>query len=371
MTSPARRPRHIVFLLWRDTDHPDGGGSEVYVEHMARWLAGRGHHVVIQCAAHPNASPDELRDGIRFRRRGGRLTVYPRALAYLLGREGRRADIVVDVHNGIPFASTLVRRRGVRVLVHHVHREQWQIIYPGVAGRIGWWLESKVAPQLYRRRPYLTVSQSSRDDLVSLGVGAERIDIVCNGIDVPLPSRLLPRSSTPRLIVLGRLVPHKQIEHALDVVAALAGEQPELRLDVVGAGWWHDELIGYAERVGVADRVRFHGFLPESERDALLDAAWLMLVPSVKEGWGIAVMEAAARAVPSLGYATAGGVTESIVNGETGLLVDSPAELIDRTRELLSDTEARLAMGKKARERAIGFDWQSSAARFEELILSE
>jgi hypothetical protein len=65
----------IVFLVWRDTDHPDGGGSEVYVEHMARWLAGRGHQVVIQCARHPNAPADELRDGVRFRRRGGRLTV--------------------------------------------------------------------------------------------------------------------------------------------------------------------------------------------------------------------------------------------------------------------------------------------------------
>ncbi|HEX2903787.1 MAG TPA: glycosyltransferase family 4 protein [Jatrophihabitans sp.] len=371
MPPPTDQPRRILFLVWRDTAHPDGGGSEVYVEHMARWLAGRGHQVVIQCAAHRNASPDELRDGIRFRRRGGRLTVYPRALAYLMGREGRRADVVVDVHNGIPFASTLVRRRGVRVLVHHVHREQWQIIYPGLRGRVGWWLESRLAPRLYRHRRYVTVSRSSRDDLVGLGVAAGRIDIVCNGIDVPHPSRLQPRSDEPRLIVLGRLVPHKQIEHALEVVAALATELPTLTLDVVGSGWWHDELTGHAERLGVADRVRFHGFLPEADRDALLDAAWLMLVPSVKEGWGIAVMEAAARSVPALGYASAGGVTESIMDGETGLLVQDSGELITRTRELLADTEARLAMGKKARERAIGFDWQSSATRFEQLILSD
>ncbi len=369
MSEAADRRRRIVFLVWRDTDHPDGGGSEVYVEHMARWLVERGHDVTIQCAAHPNAPADEVREGIRFRRRGGRLTVYPRGLAYLLGRAGRRAELVVDVHNGIPFASTLIRRRGVRVLVHHVHREQWQIIYPGLQGRIGWWVESQLAPRLYRRQRYVTVSRSSHDDLVQLGVAADRIDIVSNGIDVPHPSRLLPRSVTPRLIVLGRLVPHKQIEHALDAVAALAGELPELTLDVVGEGWWHSELTAYAERIGVADRVRFHGYVSEIERDELLDAAWLMLVPSVKEGWGIAVMEAAARGVPAIGYSTAGGVTESIVHGETGLLVDSAAELIGRTRELLHDTEARLAMGKSARERATSFDWQSSAAQFERLLL--
>ncbi|HTZ44979.1 MAG TPA: glycosyltransferase family 4 protein [Jatrophihabitans sp.] len=371
MVSRARTARRVVFLVWRDTAHPDGGGSEVYVEHMARWLAARGHEVVIQCSAHANAPADELRDGVRFRRRGGRLTVYPHALAYLLSAAGRRADAVVDVHNGLPFASTLVRRRGVRVLVHHVHREQWQIIYPGLQGRLGWWLESRFAPRLYRRQPYVTVSESSRADLVGLGVDAGRIDVVCNGIDVPHPSRLLPRSATPRICVLGRLVPHKQVEHALDTLAALAPHLPELRMDVIGDGWWHSELAAHADRLGVAGRVTFHGQVTDAERDRLLDEAWLMLVPSVKEGWGIAIMEAAARSVPAIGYRSAGGVTESIQDGETGLLVTDQAELTERARWLLTDTEARLAMGKKARERAGHFDWQSSAARFERLILPD
>jgi glycosyltransferase involved in cell wall biosynthesis len=361
-------PRTIVFLVWRDTSHPDGGGSEVYVEHMARWLAGRGHRVTICCAAHPNAPADEVRDGVTFRRRGGWLSVYPRGLAYLLGA-GRRADIVVDVHNGIPFAAPLVRRRRLHVLVHHVHREQWQIIYPGVRGRVGWWVESRLAPWLYRRHPYITVSQSSRHDLAELGIDPARISVVCNGIDVPHPSRLQPRSATPRICVLGRLVPHKQVEHALQLVARLHPELPELRLDVIGAGWWSAELVAAAEALGVTDLVTFHGQVSDAERDALLDASWLMLAPSVKEGWGIAIMEAAARSVPAIAYSFAGGVTESIVDGETGVLVDDPEELIDQCRALLTDTEARLAMGKKARNRAQSFDWQRSAEAFEHLLM--
>lgn len=368
MRQPASQPRRIVFLVWRDTAHPEGGGSEVYVEHMARWLADRGHHVTICCARHDNAPADEVREGVRFRRRGGWLSVYPRGLGYLLGREGRRADVVVDVHNGLPFASPLVRRRSVRVLVHHVHREQWQIIYPGLLGTLGWWVESWLAPRLYRHNRYLTVSESSRRDLVGLGVADGRISVVCNGIDVPHPSRLLPRSATPRICVLGRLVPHKQVEHALQVLARLADELPELRLDVIGEGWWHDELSRVAAELGISDRVEFHGQVSEQSRDALLDASWLMLVPSIKEGWGIAIMEAAARSVPAIAYRFAGGVTESIVDGETGLLVADLDQLTCRTRELLADTEARLAMGKQARERAQNFDWQSSAARFEQLL---
>ncbi|MGI8666628.1 MAG: glycosyltransferase family 4 protein [Jatrophihabitans sp.] len=370
MSQAAARSYRIVFLVWRDTAHPEGGGSEVYVEHMARWLAGAGHQVTVCCARHDNAPADEIRDGVRFRRRGGWLSVYPCGLAYLLSRAGRRADIVVDVHNGLPFASPLVRRRNVQVLVHHVHREQWQIIYPGAKGTLGWWAESWLAPRLYRRHRYLTVSESSRRDLVALGVAPERISVVCNGIDVPHPSRLLPRSTTPRICVLGRLVPHKQVEHALQVLARLGAELPELRLDVIGDGWWHDELARVADELGVSGRVSFHGYLPEAERDALLDASWLMLAPSIKEGWGIAIMEAAARSVPAIAYSFAGGVTESIVDGETGVLVADEDELVSRTRELLGDTEARLAMGKKARERAQNFDWQSSTARFEQVLLA-
>ena len=86
-SAPARC--HVVFLVWRDTSHPDGGGSEVYVEHMARWLVQQGHEVTIECAAHPNAPADEVREGIVFRRRGGWLSVYPRGLQYLASRAGR------------------------------------------------------------------------------------------------------------------------------------------------------------------------------------------------------------------------------------------------------------------------------------------
>ena len=369
MDSPTAR--RIVFLVWRDTAHPEGGGSEVYVEHMARWLADRGHDVTICCAAHAHAPADEVRDGVRFRRRGGWLSVYPRALAYLASREGRRADVVVDVQNGIPFGSSLLRRHNLHVLVHHVHHEQWQIIYPGAAGRVGWWIESWLAPRLYRGRPYVTVSQSSADELTGLGIDPGRIAIIHNGIDVPHPSRQLPRSAQPRLCVLGRLVPHKQVEHALQVLAALLPTIGELRLDVIGDGWWRDSLRAEAARLGVTDQVVFHGHVSDTDRDRLLDESWLMLAPSVKEGWGIAIMEAAAHAVPTIAYSTAGGVTDSVLDGVTGLLVDDLEMFVEHTRRLLDDAETRTTMGKAARVRAESFDWATSTAAFERLLTQQ
>ncbi len=215
----------VLFLSWRDTTHPDGGGSEVYVEQVAAGLAARGHDVTVLCAAHDGAPDVTVRDGVRIVRRGGRLTVYLQGLAYLLSPAGRRTDVVVDVVNGLPFAAPLVRRRGLVALVHHLHREQWRIIYPGLGGRVGWFVESRVVPRLYRSVPFMTVSEASRRDLAGIGVDAGRVSVVRNGTP-PLPAPRLPRSATPRLCVLSRLVPHKRIEQVLAVVDELRHRHP-------------------------------------------------------------------------------------------------------------------------------------------------
>ena len=359
--------RRVVFLTWRDSSHPEGGGSEKFVERVAEHLASRGDDVTICCAAYAGAPRDERRRGVHMRRRGGRLTVYLHGLAYLLGR-GRRADVVVDVQNGIPFFSALVRRRGVVTLVHHVHREQWQIIYPGLVGRLGWWIESQLAPRLYRGRPYITVSQASRNDLIQIGVAAGDIDVVHNGIDVPHPAHLGLRSPVPTVCVLGRLVPHKQAEHALEVADALRESVPDLRIEFIGEGWWRQQIERRVAELGLADRVSLHGYLSDDERDAVLDRSWLLLVPSVKEGWGINIMEAAARGLPALAYSSAGGVTEAIVDGETGWLVDDLDGLSKRTEELLLDPALRLWMGANARERAAGFSWRATGRQFQHVL---
>jgi glycosyltransferase involved in cell wall biosynthesis len=356
----------IAFLSWRDTTHPDGGGSEVFVESVGRELARRGHDVTLVCARHPGSARREDVDGVRLRRLGGRLTVYLWGLAWLV-RHRRDVDVVVDVVNGLPFASPLVRRRGVVALVHHVHAEQWRIIYPGLAGRIGWFVESRVVPLLYRRRPFLTVSDASARDLAAIGVDPAHITVVRNGL-AAVPQDAREESAAPRIVVLSRLVPHKQIEHAFVVVQRLAPEFPELRLDVVGDGWWRDELVAAAADLGVSDRVRFHGHVSDARRDDLVGRGWLMVMPSVKEGWCLAITESGAQGTPSVAYAAAGGVTESIRDGETGRLVTDLDHMVEVVGELLRDRVARHAMGRAAHAMARTLTWDTCAERAEEVL---
>lgn len=358
---------HIAFLTWRDTTHPDGGGSEVFVESVGRQLALRGHDVTLLCARHPGAARKEDLDGVRLRRLGGRLTVYLWGLAWLL-RHRRDVDVVVDVVNGLPFASPLVRRRGVVALVHHVHAEQWRIIYPGFAGRIGWFVESRIVPVLYRGRPFLTVSDASARDLAGIGIDPTWITVVRNGV-AGLPIQVADKSTAPRLAVLSRLVPHKQIEHAITVVQRLSPEFPDLQVDVVGDGWWRQNLEQAAADRGVRDRVTFHGYVSATRRDELVGRAWVMVMPSVKEGWCLAITESGALGTPSVAYAHAGGVTESIRDGETGSLVGDLDELVEAVGDLLRDATTRQAMGSAAREMARSLTWESCADRAEHVLL--
>ena len=358
----------VAVLTWRDSTHPDGGGSEVFVEQVARQLVRRGHEVTIVCARHEGSTATEDLDGVRVIRTGGRLSVYPRGLWWLV-RQGRRVDAVVDVINGLPFATPLVRRRGVVALVHHVHQRQWRIIYPGLRGRLGWFVEHRLTPLLYRGRPHLTVSDASRDDLVAIGVRAGDIAVARNGVDTT--RTLVPRSPGPRICVLARLVPHKQIEHAFAAVAALLPECPGLHLDVIGDGWWREELLADLERQGIASAVTLHGHVPDAERDRLLAQAWLMVLPSVKEGWGLAVLEAAVQGTPTVAYRHAGGVTESVLDGVTGLLADDEAGLVAAVRELLLDEARREEMGRRAIERAARYEWSATADVVEKVLRDE
>lgn len=365
----------ILALCWRDSGHPQGGGSERYLEEVTAGLVAAGHEVIFRSAAVPGGQRDFTRAGVSHQRRGGTYTVYLRALWDLALSQlrlpgaafGGRVDVVLDTHNGIPFFAHLIP--GVRSIIvhHHCHREQWPVAGP-VISRLGWWLESQVSPRLHRRCDWVTVSPTSARELVSLGVPAHQIEIIENGSS-PVPEGTSPTpADSPRLVVIARLVPHKLIEHAIDVVAALQSQFPGLTLDIIGDGWWREKLVEHVALRGVQDAVVFHGHLGEEAKYRVLSHAWVQLLPSRKEGWGIVVMEAARLQIPTIAYRQAGGTQDSIIDQHTGILVETQAGLTAATAELLASPERRATLGAAAAQRATEFTWEKTRARFRELV---
>ncbi|HPX37189.1 MAG TPA: glycosyltransferase family 4 protein [Mycobacterium sp.] len=374
MSGPVRS---VLLLCWRDTGHPQGGGSETYLQRIGSQLAQSGIDVTLRTARYDGASRRETVDGVSISRGGGRHTVYIRAgLAMVAARLGLgplrhvRPDVVIDSQNGLPFLARLAFGRRVVVLVHHCHRDQWPVA-GRFLGRFGWFVESRLSPRLHRRNQYVTVSLPSVRDLTDLGVDAGRVAVVRNGLDEAPPQTLDDeRSPTPRAVVLSRLVPHKQIEDALDAVAVLRTRVPDLHLDVVGGGWWQDRLVQHADDLGIADSVTFHGHVDDVTKHAVVQRCWVHVLPSRKEGWGLAVIEAAQHGVPTIGYRSSGGLTDSVVDGVTGVLVDDRDELVDRLEQLLGDRVLREELGAKAAARSAEFSWPQSAAAMRTVLES-
>lgn len=383
----------FLLLCWRDLDNPLGGGSERYLQRVAEYLADHGHQVVYRTAMYPGAARRErlrtAHGSVEFSRGGNEYTVFPRTLAAILAarlhlpfgglRGWGQFDAVVDTQNGIPFCATLVSGAPTVLLTHHCHREHW-LDFGGVLGHVGWFIERRLSPIIHRRTHYVTVSRPSADELVELGVQRARIDIVRNGVDKP-PADLVQLAQQrdrsgiatdgPRLITLSRLTPHKQIEHAIDVVEKLRHEYPSIHLDIVGSGWWEDRL---RERVAthlVEDYVTFHGHVTERRKQELLAQADIHLVPSLKEGWGIVVIEAAEYGVPTIGYNSSQGLKDSIISGHTGVLVDSVDDMAQAVRTLVSDPARLARMGEAAQRRAATFSWRATGREFEHLLLRD
>jgi glycosyltransferase involved in cell wall biosynthesis len=359
--------RHIAFFSWRDTHNPEGGGAERYLEKMAQGLVARGAQVTIFCAAHAAAPPDETVDGVRFVRRGSKLTVYQEGFAALArGRLGH-VDLVVDVQNGLPFFTRAATRVPVVVLVHHVHREQWPVVYPGLVGKVGWSIEHRLAPRLYRSCQYVAVSRATRDELVPLGVDRRRIAVVHNGTD-PVVSTSAGKSAHPSIAVVGRLVPHKQVEHAIDAALSLRTQHPDLRLHVVGSGWWEAELHRYAEERGAGGTVVFEGHVDEQRKHEIYEGAWVLALPSLKEGWGLVVGEAGMHRTPTVAYRSAGGTRESIADGTSGLLVDEQAELTAALGAVIDDAALRQRLGDGALMMSHRFTWTHAQESFSHVL---
>lgn len=365
-------PLRVLYLSWRDRDNPEAGGAEVFTERTSEVMSDLGAQVTIFASKFTGARSHDRHGNVRVIRQGGRFGCYLAGLAHLV-RHRDDYDVVLDVQNGVPFWAPLVSKVPVINVTHHVHKDQWPVIFGPRIARLGWFLESRIAPRVYRGSRYITVSRATQDDLGDLGINVSDIDLVYSGNDLPDDYdsyELVPRTQHPSMVVVCRLVPHKQVELAIDVLAHLRDQIPDLTLDIVGSGYWRAELERHAQAREVADRVLFHGFVDENTKHTLLARAWLSLMPSHKEGWGLTIVEAGLHGTPTIAFAHAGGPSESIVHGISGLLAQDIHDMTEQVRVLLTHHDLREELGRGARKHARGFSWEAAGEQVHQVALS-
>jgi glycosyltransferase involved in cell wall biosynthesis len=360
----------LLVVNWQDRLNPQAGGAETHLHEIFGRLAGRGHEVALLVSGWPGGPTSDRLDGIEVHRTGGRYTFNLTAPVYYRRRlMDRDFDVMIEDLNKVPLMSPLWAGHPLTLLVHHLFGATAfeEAGWPMAAAT---WLLERPLGTVYRRVPTMAVSRSTAQDLGARGLPESSIAVIPNGVDADLYTpAAVARFDVPTVLYLGRLKRYKRVDLPIRALAALREEGVEARLIVAGTGDHAQRLREIAEELGVHDRVELPGHVSEARKVELFRRAWVHVLTSPKEGWGITNLEAAACGTPTVA-SDSPGLRDSVMDGETGFLVphgDVPA-LAGRIRALIQDRALLERMGSAARRFAQRFTWDRAAAETEEFL---
>jgi glycosyltransferase involved in cell wall biosynthesis len=218
----------------------------------------------------------------------------------------------------------------------------------------------------------ITISESTRDDLVRLwGIAPERVTAVplAAGADYRPPSSQAVAAACGRhglrpggyILYVGVLEPRKNIDRLVAAFGRVADRLPGLDLVIAGKhGWMYDRIFEQVESLGLANRVRFPGYVPQEDLPGLYGGARVFAYPSRYEGFGLPVLEAMRCGVPVV---TTNVSSMPEVAGEGAILVDPDdvSGLADALVRLVEDRALAAELARRGREQASRFSWERCA----------
>jgi len=352
----------VLWFNWRDLKNPDAGGAEVFTYEVMTRLAKMGYQITLFCPLFRNAPTKEKIDGIEIIRSGGVFTVYLKAKQFYKKNKDRY-DLVIDEINGKPFLSPkIIGDKPVLCVIHQLINDIWfyETHFP-----LNWlcyyYLEKKWL-SAYRNTPVVTVSGSSQKDLKKQGFN--KVSIVTVGVGTKPLEKVGQKESEPTIVFLGRLKRHKMPDHALRAFALIKNELPDARMWVIGDGNMREDL----KMMNIKDVV-FYGRIKDELKYDLLRKAHLLLVPSVREGWGLVVTEANAMGTPVIAYDSP-GLRDSVVDEKTGILVKdkTPQNLASSALALLKNPDLLKLFSANALAFSRQFSWDNTATEFDKII---
>ena len=351
---------NVLWFNWRDIKNPEAGGAEIYTHEIARRLAERGYSITLFTSKFRGCKEEEIINGVRVIRDGGKFTVYQKAKEFYK-KNGNKFDVVIDEINTRPFLTPkFVDEAKIVALIHQLAREFWFYETPFPVNLIGYYILERRWLRNYINIPTITVSNSTKEDLESLGF--RRIFIVHNGLNVKPVDRIPEKAEKPTIIFVGRMKRAKKPQDVIEAFKIVKKEIRDVQLWMVGDGYLRKKLESKAKDV------KFFGYVDRKTRDELVKKAWVIAVPGVREGWGQVVTDANALGTPAVGY-NIPGLRDSIKHGYNGLLVDSnPEALADGIIKLIEDDDLRKRLSRNAIEWAKQFSWDKSAEEFKKVI---
>jgi glycosyltransferase involved in cell wall biosynthesis len=369
---------NILILSWRDPKHPNAGGAEQATrEHAKAWVKA-GHEVVWFSSCFKGASKEENILGINIIRNSRQfIGVQIAAFFWYFFGEHPQFDLVIDQFHGIPFFTPFYVKTKKLGYIHEVAKEVWGLnpwpkpfnLGPAILGPL---LEQYLFKVIYKKIPFMTVSNSTRDDLVEWGIPKKNINVIYNGVTLALPKKALAKEGKKTAIFLGALAKDKGIEDALAVFLEIDKKEKGWQFWVVGMGSKDclEKLKAMVVRYKIENKVKFWGWVNDKKKFELLNRAHVLVNPSIREGWGLVNIESNAVETPIVAYDVP-GVRNSVVDGKTGVLVKRGdyRNLAESVLKLTNDGNRYRKFQQNGKKWSSNFSWKKATK--ESLLLIE
>lgn len=346
--------------MFSECYEPVRNGVTTAVHTLVTQLRRRGHRVVLVAphyASHRDQTPFVLRvPSLQTWMNRDYPVAYP-FFPRLLRQFGRLSPDVIHSHN--PFfvglmAARLAHEYNVPLVstYHTLYRHYGHYVFflpdAAVQALLRWWI-----PDYYNRCAHVIVpSEVARQSLLEYGVTVP-ITVIPTAVPLPSPDDVSPEAraaaraqwdipnDAPLLLYVGRIAREKNVELVLEAFSDCSGRHPEARLLVVGGGPHLDALKRHAQTLPGSDRILFAGPMAHEELAPVYAAADLFVFASVTETQGLVMAEARAAGTPCV-VARGGGASETVRDGEDGLVVEPKREAFAAAVDGLLQNPARL-----------------------------
>lgn len=355
---PSFRPLRLLLLNWRDPRNPEAGGAEVHLHEVAKRMVAEGFTCIQISHAFPGGPAEEMLDGVRILRRGGKF-LFNFTVGWNLRKwcDAYRIDAVLDDSNKIAFFAARLCRKPVVLQLHHLFGKT---LFRETAWPMALYVLffEAIMPWGYRGVRVLTGSESSRRELLSKGFNP--VGIAPEGVELACYVRSPPPTRRKGLILyIGRVKRYKGLDTLLHALHRLRSRQPEAHLVIAGSGDDVPRLRKIAGELELNAAVDFLGFVDEARKVELYHQAEVVVNSSLKEGWGLTSIEANACGTPVVAT-NVPGLCDSVRHDETGFLVpfgdaDAFAASLER---LLTDAELWQRFSDNARHWATAHTWE-------------
>lgn len=360
---------NILILSWRGIGHPNAGGAEISTyEHAKGWVKA-GHKVTLFTSSYLGCKTEERKDGLRIKRSGNQVFgVHLEAFKWYVSQREEKFDLVIDQFHGIPFFTPLFVKEKKLAFIHEVAKEVWSLnpwpwpfnLIPKIIGST---LEHLVFKLFYKKIPFITVSQSTKKDLIEWGILSNNITVIHNGLEKMQSKIVLSKDKHNILVFLGALAKDKGIEDALEIFAKINFQKADYTFWVIGKGdeKYTEFLKQKCKKLFFEKKIKFWGFVDKDKKFELLEKAKLLVNPSIREGWGLVVIEAASVGTPTVGYDVP-GIRDSIINDKTGIIdkQNSVESITFQIMNLLNDHSRYQKMREEALKWSKKFSWDKS-----------